>query len=49
MSFRNFGNESSLSSFQKEEVIHKILSNRNVYTKMVEDKAIKVARDGKKD
>ena len=49
MSLRHFGRASALSPFQREEAVRRTLVGRNAYTKMKEDEAIVVIRDGEKN
>ena len=49
MALQNIGRASALSPFRKREAIARTLTDRNVYSKMVENEAIRVIGNGRKD
>jgi len=46
MPLQTLGRASALSTFRRKEAVAKALTDRNVYSGMVEDKAVEVLNDG---
>ena len=49
MSLQHLGRASALPTFRKKEAVALTLTNRNTYSKMLEDESIMVIVDGRKN
>jgi len=46
MSIQNLGRESALTPFRRKEAVARTLTDRNTFTKLVEDEAVEAVKNG---